>query len=261
MIKNRWWSFSLMGGGLLIALVACTSLFVPFETDPPDSQVVAPAGEGEGESRTLSIRDRVALRLVNDSPFYDEIAPLIRPGPEPNIVSHATGITTVVYSLELPQAAYLSDGPLVYPYVMFLVDSTSREILEVAKIVPDLSSRSLDAEILTTREHRILPMADSVYEELTQRADELGSRVKPKDDLCDPDATNPYQVYICYEWVEGHYDEAALDICVTACTVLFEYNAPLKLTCIGGCYYSCWIYGHCAPGQGELVTIYPCDGP
>jgi len=245
----------------LLLLAGCVPPFRPLNEDPLRAGNL---GRPQSVDRPVdrdNLTERLACRAAYQSPYYGEISAQIRAGSSPHIEEPSIGVRIVVFSLEPASQERDSTGVLVYPYAMFVIDSHSREVVNAYRVSPVLSERILVVESLGEREVHTREMAECVVAELSwprqampEQAD-MERRVRPKDYLCDPDATSPYSMCWCQEIVPAHMDLNCLDYGITGCGVL---PSPWNLICIGACYVSCWVPEYCAPWAYECVTIYPC---
>jgi hypothetical protein len=153
-------------------------------------------------------------------------------------------VQTVVFTLE-PPAERTEKKVRVYPYAMFIFDSTSREPQAVFKVTPDLDSRTLTIESLMSGQQSISKMSSCVAAELEAAHASADRQMRPKDNFCNPDGYS-YILCGCVEFMPAHYDEDCLDQCLAVCQT---YNCLL-------CYPACWVPEYCI--DYRCTTILPC---
>jgi len=252
--RVRWSMVALMGL-LMVTLAGCTSLFMDPRTDLPASQEAFPIEPEQSSIDVMSLRERIAYRAVLESSYHEDVSAQFRRGSRPYIETVREDIQAVVISLDLPQDQTQEEGPHVFPYVLFLVNSASRDVLDAFRITPMLDSRTVTIESLDSRRVTTVAMSDYFAEEILARNDVAANRilVRPKDNLCDPDGYS-WSGYVCKVMRPAYLDTPAYEECVDQCS--FVMPGPLALTCLPICWSQHWYPEMCL--EWVFVVIEPC---
>jgi len=243
---------------LLVFLSGCASLLNPLHSDPlvtPEAEALSTSGVA---GSSLNPGERVALRAVQESSYYNEVSASILRRSLPSVSRPTQVAYTVVFSLEPTEEGTSVDGFRIYAYVMFIVDSVTKQVLDAYKATPILSERTLFIESLARDVTYTQDMAPCVAAELAQARTAAEQRVgrdvrvQPKYE-CDESLTEPKTVCWCVETVPGHYDDDCLQDCADFCGV---FPPPQCAICYASCYVGCWVPEYCI--EVECETIYPC---
>lgn len=259
-MKNTRWMIVAAAILLLCILIGgCTSLLSPLRANRVDLPESLEVNLNEPLYSQMGAQERIILRSVQSSPYYESISDSIVRDLPPSVSRPKGQECVVVYSLRPDEASGFQRGALrAYPYVVFVADSITKELLEVSKVTPDVDSGMLLVESLSLGETYTCSMSPCVLAEISRLSDTAAKawrgepRLSPKYE-CDESLTEPETVCWCAETEPGHYDLDCLDVCTTGCGVLPPAQA---VTCIGGCYVVCWVPEYCI--EVECQTIYPC---
>lgn len=251
-----WLLLGIMIGG-------CSSLLGPLSGDQTDYAEFSQSGPNEVPYHQMSVQERLAVRSVRNSPEYESISGSMLRGSTPLVLSPNGEECVVVFSLAPETGKEVRSGKsVVYPYVMFIADPATEQLLEVYKVSPDMDSGTLLVESLVRDESSNVPMDPDVLAELSgepaaNSVDSRGNpRVTPKYE-CDESLTYPKTVCWCTEYVHhpATLKQPQFDYCTTACSVLPPAQAS---ACTAACCIL-WIvfpYDECV--AQDCQTIYPC---
>ena len=251
-------SVGLTAMALLVFLSGCASLLNPLHSDPlvtPEAEALVTSGVA---GSSLNPGERVALRAVQESSYYNEVSASILQRSLPSVSRPTQATYTVVFSLKPAEEGTSVDDFVIYPYVMFIVDSVTKQVLDACKVTSNLSERTLLVESLARDVTYTERMAPGVAAELEQgrvAAEQRTGRdvrVQPKYE-CDESLTEPVTVCWCVDEVPGHYDADCLQDCADFCGV---FPPPQCAICYASCYVGCWVPEYCI--EIACQTIYPC---
>ncbi|GEM_PF-5365776 len=240
---------------LLLCVSGCSSLLGPASSD---SMVVPEVDTLRTSSGPLGVPERVALRTVERSGYYEEVSTMLQ-GSTPSVTRLDSGTCAVVFNLELGEDEAKSDAFVVYPYVLFVVDISSKIVMQAYRVVPQLDAELLTVESMIKDDVRTVRMSECVAVKLKAArkiAEERHSGtgpVQPKRE-CDESLTQPRTACWCSRTVLGHFDTGCLQVCTTGCSVLPPAQSA---ACYGMCCASCWVPAYCT--RVECRTIYPCS--
>jgi len=246
---------------LLLLVAACSFLQSSPVTDAAHSVETGPLGMQEAAFRNLRMEERVSLSVVQSSPLYEAImSSAILPLP-PIIRFLPYGVCAIVMTLDRPKKPANETDMGIYPYVVFLVDSMNRQVVNAYRVTPLLSDRTLHMESLADGDSWIEPMSACVADGLTQTRSSSAAmrgqdhRVGLKRP-CDESISQPVTECWCNEWIPAYWD----DTCMSNCTSMCGSFPPLaRPACVAVCIGGCLVPAQCAPGQTDCETIYPCD--
>lgn len=246
---------------LLLALLAggCTSIFDPISANKlGDSEELEQGKRGE-IVQIASAFERLALRSVLDSSYYQNISDSVLEGSRPEIV-RLSNRYMVVISLESGEKETRNSGMAVCPYVVFIGDAVTRELVEVVRVSPELDSRTLVIESFTHGDSSsTMPMEPEVAERLLQLRGEFEEarmdriRALPKIP-CDPSLTEPE--YNCW-WVTtpGYFTQPDYSICLADCYLACAYHPEACIGYMAACAYIHW---NPAVEEWDCYWTYPC---
>lgn len=240
---------------LVAFLVGCTSLFSVLEMDSTVALEPHAVGISSQITTTMSAADRIGYRVARESSYYSEVSDAIRPGSDVCIERPAANVQIVVFELEPNAASGIEDGFVVYPFVAFVIDFLSREVVEVYKVTPMLSERLMTIESLPQRTTIVRELSDGIVEELElARARRVrGTPARPKDYLCNPDGYS-YVLCVCTDKIPAHY-LPGYDACREDCTNNPGFGG--YLLCLTWCWLDHWVPAGC--GEYTCTLIMPCD--
>lgn len=242
---------------LCIVIGGCTSLLNPLREDRLEPSKVLELDASAPIASQMGVGDRMALRSVQDSPQYKMLSDSFLPGSTPHISRPKGREYAVILSLKPDKGMVFQEFEInVYPYVVFVLDPITKELVEVCKATPSIDSGTLLVESLLQDETYTSEMSPCVLAELSQasqmvsRAWRGDRRLAPKYE-CDESLTEPKTTCWCTETVPGHYNTGCISDCLSVC----EF-APFPPVCIAVCMVACWVPAYCV--EIECQTIYPC---
>ena len=151
----------LLAVALSLLLAGCASLLGPLRDETVEEQTPL---AGNTSSSTHSLASRIAVRAVFDSPLFDDVSESFTRRSLPSVKYVTDTSYAVVFSVEPDEGAESSDGFLVYPYVVFVVDVASREVLEVIEAIPSIEQGTLLIESLVQKDSFTQDMTPGILE-------------------------------------------------------------------------------------------------